>query len=287
MIVWVASFPKSGNTWLRMLLASWMRDADVDINALSGWTDMAPEPWRVVTGRPAETLSKDDVTTNRKWVQSVLANRRLREAMRPHFALAQAEDVFCKTHAARAEVDGHPTINHDVTVGAVYIVRDPRDVAVSYASHLGVSVDEAISLMESAHPLKNDGSPLYQYVGRWSDHVESWLAAPFKTHLVRYEDLKSRPIVTFRKLLQAFDLKSTQGRVERAVERSKFENLKAQEAKSGFGERSEKSNEPFFRAGQVGGWKNRLTPEQIARIESAHGVVMERMGYARSVALAA
>lgn len=295
MIVWLASFPKSGNTWLRMFLHAYMRDAEVDFARLTGWTDMAPEPWEVVTDRHnLADLSLSDLTKARAWVQACIANKELRQAMRPEFAHEQADDVFVKTHSAVATVDGYWTINPDVTKGAIYIVRDPRDVCVSYASHLGRTVDEAIDLMESPHPLKNAGSPLYQYVGRWCDHVESWADSVGKVEIVRYEDLKKHPKREFLRILRAFELapktsrfRQTYSRLERALERTSFARLQEKERRHGFAERSDKSKDPFFRQGIAGGWRNTLTQSQVARIEAVHGRVMERFGYETRVALAA
>lgn len=294
MIVWLASYPKSGNTWLRAFLASYMRDADVSLNAMRGWTDMAPEPWEIVTDRYSGDLTHDQIVRARIWVQACIANKELRQAMRPEFAHEQAEDVFVKTHSAIAKIDGYWTINPDVTKGAIYIVRDPRDVCISYASHLGRTVDEAIDLMESPHPLKNEGSPLYQYVGKWCDHAESWADAVGKVEIVRYEDLKTHPRREFLRILRAFGLapkatrfKRTQSRINRAIERTTFARLQAKEREQGFAERSDKSKDPFFRQGTSGGWRNVLTSTQVARLEAVHGHVMERFGYERSLAMAA
>jgi len=269
-IVWVSSFPKSGNTWVRLFLGCWLADYPVGINELwqvgLGGGDARPDLFEDVSGRKVEELSEDDVTRLRPLVHKAIA-------MRPG-------ETFMKTHSAIGEIDGHQTINTDVTASAIYVVRDPRDVAVSYANHYGIEVDAAIDFMRADDHMITEGS-VYHYVSSWSRHVRTWLAADFEVHLMRYEDMKAKPGPTFNKLVRWMGKTPKDGEVARAIGNTSFAKLQQQESEGGFVEASAKS-EQFFKSGKTGGWRSVLTAAQVEKIETEHGTTMARLGYARS-----
>jgi hypothetical protein len=198
---------------------------------------------------------------------------------------AEAErPIYCKAHdACHRTPAGEWLFPPPVTRGAVYVVRDPRAVAVSLAHHAGRTIDDEIARMEdpaaafSASP-GGLSRQLRQHLGRWSEHVESWLAAPFPVHLVRYEDLHADPGRVCTKLAQFLDLPREPALIAAAVEATSFARLQAQERQAGFIERPETAA-AFFREGRVDGWRAALTPAQSARIIVSHGPVMRRFGY--------
>jgi hypothetical protein len=167
---------------------------------------------------------------------------------------------------------------------AVYLVRDPRDVAVSMAHANNTTIDRTIEVMSGPNSALSSGvhgqpPQLRQRLLSWSGHVASWLEqidAPVR--LVRYEDMRAAPFETFGAALKFVERDAQDDEIRRAIRHADFGELQRQEAERGFAERTSRSA-PFFRAGQVGGWRDALTPEQVARLETDHGPMMTRLGY--------
>jgi hypothetical protein len=160
-----------------------------------------------------------------------------------------------KTHNCAGFVERYPLHEASVTAGAVYVVRDPRDVAVSMSHHFGLDVDAAIErLGDDRVATANDALFVTQVLGAWSHHVRSRAA-----RLLKLDDDRAR--------------------IERAVQHASFVKLSGQEQSEGFAEVSVKSAH-FFRDGRAGQWRAALTPEQSARVLARHGAQMARFGYA-------
>jgi len=271
-IIWLASYPKSGNTWMRAFLHNLLRNAQapVPINELGQFTlgDTLVHWYEEVAGGPVAGLSDADYA-------------RLRPAVHRLFTQQSSDSVFVKTHMALGEVAGAMTITMEYTAGAIYIVRDPRDVAISAANHFATDLDGAIAIMNTPATLtKYDGINVPQYYGTWSHHVRSWTTERHKQlHVVRYEDMLERPGPTFSGVAKFLGLKPPPDRLVRAIKFSSFGELQKQEHKSGFIERSSTANQAFFRQGRAGQWREQLTPEQVKRITDAHGEVMAEFGY--------
>jgi hypothetical protein len=169
--------------------------------------------------------------------------------------------------------------------GAIVIVRDPRDVAPSLASHRNTSIDDAIAFMNdrdaefSANTTKQDNQ-LRQKLPGWSAHVASWLdQTDIPVHLVRYEDLQIDTAARLRRALQFAGQAATDDDISRAVRFADFARLRQQEEEKGFREAPQQAGARFFRRGEAGGWRDELTPDQTARIEADHAPMMRRLGY--------
>jgi hypothetical protein len=197
-----------------------------------------------------------------------------------HIADAVEGLIFLKTHQALVKDRGHVTINFSVTAGAIYIIRNPLDVAISYSHHLDQSIDDTIAYMNLQNAeTGTTEKQVYEVYGSWSQHVLSWTRKPHPAiYVMRYEDMLAEPQKTFGALARHLLFKPSDEQLADAVDRSSFERLREQEEKVGFRERPEKA-ERFFREGRAGQWKDVLTPEQINRIVDAHGEQMQRFGY--------
>ncbi|MDE0239302.1 MAG: sulfotransferase domain-containing protein [bacterium] len=273
-IIWLASYPKSGNTWMRAFLHNLFHNEarPVDVNRMQGamlQSDGALMWFQMVDKRPVSAWSSEDVAAMRPRVCELIAR-------------GQPGSIFCKTHNALMTVHGHATINLQVTSGAIYIVRNPLDVAASSADFMGTDLDQAIALMatdylEMPHdPERNNVSIVS---GSWSQHVASWTGrASERLHVVRYEDMIDKPSATFGGVARFLGLKPSRQRLLRAIRNSSFEAMRRQEERHGFKERSA-HQEGFFRRGTAGGWKEELTDEQVRRICETHGEQMKRFGY--------
>ena len=185
-----------------------------------------------------------------------------------------------KTHNMLSTVYGHPTINLSVTAGAIYIVRDPRDVAISFSHHMGVDIDTAIKVMSTpGHTPPSSEKTVGEIYGSWAENVESWTRTKNDALLfVRYEDMSAAPQKTFMKIADHLKQNATDLEVERAIELSSFKTLQKLEDKQGFTEKP-KQLEKFFRSGTVGEWKDVLTPAQAESLKVINAKQMERFGY--------
>jgi len=278
-IWWLASYPKSGNTWLRAILATLMSGKPVDINAMAFLGPHAASRSRFdrALGVDSTSLSYEQELNLRPRVYEILAG----EAERP---------LYCKTHdACLATPAGEPLFPAAVTRGAVHVVRDPRAVAVSSVHFMARSIDETIAAMDSsaaviAGSTQRLSQHLRQPLLRWCEHVESWLAAPFPVHLLRYEDMLADPHAAVRAMAEFLCLPASGATIAMAVAATSFARLQAQERETGFAE-SPRHTTAFFREGEAEGWRRALTPAQADRLVAAHGPVMRRLGYETNLAL--
>jgi hypothetical protein len=273
-LVWLASYPRSGNTWTRAFLHNLFKgmsgEGDTqNINGLNRFT-------AAVNGRElyAETLGFKPTDEHRDQIAAARHEVQRRTA-------EQFEGlIFTKTHQALMVDRGSTTINFAVTAGAIYIIRNPLDVAISYAHHLGCSLDETIAVMGRANAeIPVTETQVHEVVGSWSQHVVSWTHNPHQAiHVMRYEDMLATPERAFGGLARHLLLVPTPGQLAGAIERSSFARLRAQEDSEGFQERPSQTGR-FFREGRAGQWQDILTKEQVARILKDHGPQMTRFGY--------
>jgi hypothetical protein len=270
-LLWLASYPKSGNTWLRAFLHNFLRNPaeSYDINRLAEFTrGEAQTYWyRRLDPRPGSAYSMDDV-------------RRLRPLVQLELTKTSTDTVFVKTHNALIQDEGTPLINMNATAGAIYVVRDPRDVAISYSHHLGQPIDWVIDFMAlDGAATAGDDHNVFERLSTWSTHVLSWTQNPSPSLLVlRYEDMLEKPTKSFGSIARFLGVEPSRERLEKAIRLSSFRVLREQEKRKGFSERPAWA-EKFFREGKAGQWRKILTAEQRARIERDHGEQMRRHGY--------
>jgi aryl sulfotransferase len=273
-IYWLASYPKSGNTWFRSFLYNLQVDGDApaDINELSTGSIASSRGWLdEVLGFDTAELDPDEVD-------------RLRPAVY-RWSLREAAIGYHKIHDAYILTRGaEPLVSRDATLGALYILRNPLDVVASAANHWGLSLDDTIERMGRpdmalARQRKGLRDQVRQKLLTWSGHVLSWVDAPnLNCMVIRYEDMLSEPINTFTKASEFLKLPTDPARVEKAVRFSDFKVLSQQEELKGFKERPIKAAQ-FFRQGKSGGWRDKLTRAQVERIVSDHREVMQRFNY--------
>ena len=239
-MIWVASYPKSGSTWVRAFLANLLHGGDEPLR-LQQIVDL----WKVYHKDVGNLADGDMVRIHR--------------------------------------------LPHGLTIPprTVYIVRDPRDVAVSWAAHYGVTIGRAIRTLNSKEPMAPRADrvvtpPAKTADGSWSGHVKAWTKNTVVPSglVMRYETiLGNRNGLAFNNLIASvlapgFDRKQ----FARAIDHSRFHELQAQEDRDGFAERPP-SCKRFFRRGQAGGWRNVLTKPQARKIETVNRAMMERFGY--------
>jgi aryl sulfotransferase len=288
---WLASYPKSGNTWFRMLVASLRRQAPLNINVL-------PEA--------------DGIASARRWFDNVmlfpagLLTHEECDRLRPRIYQTPPDDAadedenrttqlpglrFVKTHDAYTDtIADEPLLGGSRgAAGVILIVRDPRDIAPSLAHHNRQGIDAAIDLMgraDAAFCEKRDRqSPqLRQQLLRWSDHVASWLdQRDIPLHLVRYEDIHADAERELVRAMRFAGIEASAADAALAAHSADFSALREQERVNGFHESPWRGNDrPFFRKGISGGWRAELTLPQVRRVERDHAGMMARLGYSRA-----
>jgi hypothetical protein len=287
--IWLASYPKSGNTWMRMLIGALYppQGREHDLNALVNPGSIASSRWmfELLTLLDTTLMTHDEIDALRPLVYEALAQD---TAWAPETDVRSRSPVyFAKVHDAYTRNAQGETLLAGArgAQAAVLIVRDPRDVAVSLAHHRGRPIDSAIALMadpQAALGQSLDGHAsrqLRQLLLSWSQHAQSWLdQCDLPVLVVRYEDLSEDTAREFRRVLAFAELAPEPAQVDRAVSLAAFERLRELEARTGFRERSRKAP-VFFRQGQAGAWRGTLTPAQIRDLEAAHGAMMRRLGY--------
>ena len=270
-IVWLASFPKSGNTWLRAFIHNLLADPGeaYDINSLDTFCvhDSQAQWYQRLDPRPPTAMTLGEIAALRPRVHRL-------------FTELGGPPIFVKTHMAMAELGGTPLITVEHSAAAIYIVRNPLDVVVSHSHHYGADIDTTIGLLESEGTVTvASETHVGEYHGSWSEHVRSWTSRPSPGLLVvRYEDMLSAPHRSFTAIDRFLRLDSPRDRLERAIRRSSFKVLQEQEKRRGFREKTPVA-ERFFRAGKAGQWRTVLTQAQVDRIVEAHREQMERFGY--------
>lgn len=273
-IYWLASYPKSGNTWMRAFIAGLTGEKDeVDINVLE--TGEIASSYGLVEealGFEISELSQEEIDRYRPHAYRWIA----RQMKKPEYH---------KIHDAYTYLpEGEPLIPPEATRGALYIVRNPLDVAISFAHHSHCSIDQ--SIMNMGNPTfafcagkKRLHNQLRQKLLSWSDHVKSWLDAPGLNRLmIRYEDMQGSPLETFSRAARFLGLPDDELSVSRALESCKMEKLQRQEAEKGFKEKMPLASS-FFRKGIVGDWVETLTTEQVRALLKDHGDMMTALGY--------
>jgi len=272
-IVWLASYPKSGNTWMRAFIYNLIENPARPgrIADLPGYFEEESKPrwYEPYAGTGGlDAMDFDQALALRPKVHQDIANSRARGT------------IFTKTHNMFGQLHGMPLHNLAVMAGAIYIVRNPLDVVASLADHFGLSIDEAIAFMAS----DETGTPTNEenvsgYMGSWSTHVASWTLQPHPAIVVvRYEDLQDKPLKAFGSVAKLLGLGKDKSRLRKAIQFSSFTELKKQELAGGFVEKSPNSRH-FFRKGSKNQWTETLSEEQIGRIVETHREQMQRFDY--------
>lgn len=267
-LVWLASYPKSGNTWMRVLLSNLKTNSALpaDINNLSS-DETLIGLWRF----------GDDMLTD----PDLLLWHEVEQmrAIQCDFAATHLKTpVFCKTHDRFTGRSGAPVLGTSARA-ALYLVRDPRDVAVSLSHHASLPLDDVITLMADETRLSGGGLQVRYLLGDWDGHVAGWTGQDLiPTMVVRYEDMHDDTEATLGDILTFLGATVSAERIRHAVGLSSLTELQRQEAENGFRER-QSGQKQFFRSGRVGEWRDVLTTSQIRTIETRFATNMTRLGY--------
>ena len=276
MIIWLASYPKSGNTWMWFFIKSYFNSPDKKLSLNQPIDDLNILETFPTERRFGELKIKyeDFFEISKNWInlQSLIN--------------LNNKTNYLKTHNAMCTINNNKFTNIHNTLGAIYVVRDPRDVLVSYSNYMDKSIDETIEILLSDDTYEygnfKDKGYRKSLIGSWSSHYNSWKNYKSKeTIIVKYEDMLYKSNSTFLRVLNYIakinNIEIDKNKMYQAIEETSFENLKKLEKSEGF--KSNVSKNPFFRKGRVGDWKEKLTKEQTQRIEKFFKVEMIELGY--------
>ena len=281
MIFWIASYPKSGNTWLRSLLASYYYSKDGSFDQiLLKKIDQFPEKkyFRDFNYNP-----KVVTDTSRFWIPAQ-ENINLDKNIK-----------FFKTHNILGSINGSNFTNKKNTIGAIYIVRDPRNVITSFKNHYDFTLEEAYNAMTNKHYYiyqseNHDDFGDFQFISSWEKNYQSWKKQNiFKIKIIKYEDLLNETFYTFRDIILfinhvcGYENDFQKDKAKTSIQSTSFSNLKNIEIKQGFIEavKSKKSNTkiPFFHLGADNDWKKILNSEFQDKIVNEFNIGLKELGY--------
>ena len=274
-IIWLASYPKSGNTWFRIFITNLLSNSDqpANINDLKETTiSSSRKIFDDYTGLSSSDMTFEEI-----------------DRLRPDVYKMQSEEsdelLFKKVHDKFYYVDKQkPLFPPEISKGCIYFMRNPLDVLVSFAYYSAKPVDKMVKTINNsgyAFCDRNDRqvNQLRQLLGSWSDHVKSWTEQTLiPVHVMRYEDMIHHPMDTFSRAVDFLPLDYSSQKIEEAIKKSDFNILTQQEKEGGFKEKMIKSKK-FFRKGKIGDWRNYLEDKQVHEIIQNHREVMKKFGY--------
>ena len=278
MILWLASYPKSGNTLLRSFLSTYFFSKDGNFNF---------DLLRNIKQYPNNKLFLElgvDISNRHEIAKNHLNAQKLINQNKNNFQ-------FWKTHSSFVKMDGYSFTDLNNTLGVIYIVRDPRDVVISYSHHNNQTIEQTLKMINQNYILGaeiKDSIPVY--LGSWSYNYNSWKVFKNinKYLLIKYEELilndekYFEKILLFIKNISKMDFDISEKKIKKVLEEIKFEKLKKLEKEKGFHEskKDDKGNTiNFFRSGKTKQWKNNLDLKTKNMIEEVCQKEMKELGY--------
>ena len=277
-IIWLSSYPKSGNTWIRIFLEN-IRSGSIhpaDINRLSNSRIASSGAlFDQYAGINSSDLTEEEIEKFRPSVYRFMAEE-------------AEEDIVLKVHDAwRLNSNKEGIFPSEITKAVIYIIRNPLDIAVSSAFHNSISFKVSCERINSNQSLCDKKDRLYnqlrQELQSWSNHVISWIdQSGLPLLVVRYEDLLKDPFYYFKSIVDFLSWPHSGEEIIRSIQNSDIENLRKQEEDHGFREKPIDA-ERFFRSARPGNWKEYLNDDLVNSVFTMNRIVMERFGYSDKI----
>ena len=281
MIVWLASYPKSGNTWVRAFINSLFLKDKFNLNRLDAVVDQFPLKSQFA-----------DLVNNLNDFHKILENSTAAQLK----LVKDGKIKFLKTHSCTYNIGNKYFINESNTLGSIHIVRDPRNVFLSMKNHFSMNDAEMENFFFTEKKLvghlfdgkedKDKDYILRTLVGTWKENYISWSKVKNNNLLIKYENLIDNPVVEFSKIVNFLEniikKKFEKNEINSAIEKVSFYNLQNLEKKDGFKEASKDKNnkiKTFFKGGPNTNWEKLLDVKIRKRIENEFKKEMVQLGY--------
>ena len=279
MIIWIASYPKSGNTWVRSIISSliYSNDGNFDFDLLKKIQQYPSQKY-------FKNFTKDFQNINeikKYWIES------------QDIINLDKEVKFFKTHHINCKIGEHAFTNKNNTLGTIYVVRDPRNLINSFTNHYSIDKNTAKNFITSRQSvtgalenMKRDNS-IFTILGSWNDHLKSWTSMNQNLLLIKYEDLIIDPLNEINKIIKflenLIDFSYNQEKINKIINSTSFEIMKKKETEEGFHESvMDNTNENkvnFFNLGKENKWEKYLDSEDQEFIKDKLGLEMKELGY--------
>tara|TARA_B100000963_G_scaffold232082_1_gene202642 strand:- start:240 stop:1082 length:843 start_codon:yes stop_codon:yes gene_type:complete len=279
MIIWLASYPKSGNTWVRSIISTLLYSVDGDFNF--------------------DLIKKIKQFPEKKYFKDLINDFGNFNEIKENWIIAQDKInldnkiKILKTHQGKYNIGKHSFTNNQNTVATIYIVRDPRTLITSISNHYTLNLDQASNFLMTPQIIGNskkweeDEIGMKCLLGKWNDHYRSWTRTQSNLLLIRYEDLIYNPeqelqkIINFLKKYLSF--KTDNKKNKKILQTTSFKNLKEMEQKGLFKEnvfnKNNKSKVNFFHLGPENNWRNNLKEDIRNYIEKNFHLEMSELKY--------
>tara|TARA_Y100000590_G_scaffold331807_1_gene377052 strand:+ start:136 stop:990 length:855 start_codon:yes stop_codon:yes gene_type:complete len=283
MIIWIASYPKSGNTWVRSLLASYFfsKNGEFNFDHLKHIAQFSP----VISNSTLEEKTNYQAKVSKSWIPT---QELINKDKKIH---------LYKTHNAVCSINGNFFTNKKNTIGAIYITRDPRNILTSLSNHYEINNIEAFNFLTNKRKIifpsnvnnysKNKEMD-FNFLGDWSGHYLSWKNIQFcSIKIVKYEDMINNTKKTFLSILdylsKIMKVQYDKDKIDKCIKSTDFEKLSSLEVTDGFNESAlstkTKKKIKFFNLGKKNKWINLVDKKLVAKIEKHFEKEMNELGY--------
>lgn len=286
MIIWIASYPKAGNTWLRVILSQlFYKENRNETNVFKNLNKFPTYPKHEHFKGLSKDFDQPEGFTNLNVVKNwILSQEKINLDNKLKFF--KTHNYACKLNISERENFSFTDVKN--TLGVIYIVRDPRNLITSLKYQFSLDTyEETLEMMSDKNKWIGKISAVPQILSSWDNHYKSWSRFPNNFYLIKYEELlknTSKEIKNLLKYINKFKkLRIEEKDIDEIAKNSSFLNLKKQESIQGFKERvpDKKTNKKkiFFNLGPENDWNKILDKEIVDKIEKRFGSTMKELGY--------
>ena len=270
-IIWIASYPKSGNTYVRSFLSHYLFENNLNLNF-----DVLKKIPKFEQSKIFERIIDKNLLNDE--LSYIKHSLNVQEGLIKKY---NQDELIFKTHHFFGELNNYTFTNKENTLGFIHIIRDPRSVAISYAHHRNISYEKSVEIITDENNVVIDKDKVLTLMSSWKTNYLSWLKSPYPRIIIKYEDLHKDTFINFKKILFFVNkfkkIEINENKIYKSIEKCSFNNLKREEENFGFSERE--GNDNFFRNGLVDEWKSKLSANSIKLIEDKFKREMIELNY--------